>query len=101
MKLTDEQVAAIRDGCEGVTPGPWRGVANRDGTLNVLGATDDEGWCSKVALVNSSDKANAVHIARCDPDTIRALSTEVLESREALAAKDAENQRLVTGEPNA
>jgi hypothetical protein len=39
---------------------------------------------------------NAAHIARCDPDTIRALATEVLESREALAAKDCEIDRLAS-----
>jgi hypothetical protein len=38
--------------------------------------------------------ADAAHIARCDPDTIRALATEVLESREVLAAKDREIERL-------
>jgi hypothetical protein len=32
--------------------------------------------------------ANASHIARCDPDTIHALATEVLETRALLSSFD-------------
>jgi hypothetical protein len=56
-KLTDEAIAAIRDGCEGQ-------VARKQ----------------PLTIVN--------------PDTIRALATEVLEARALLAAKDAEIERL-------
>lgn len=45
------------------TPGPWLTVQNRGGTVNVIGAPDDEGWLSKVCLVNGGNAANATLIA--------------------------------------
>ena len=110
MKLTDEQIAAIRDGCEGVTPGPWRRYAQSPHISRDNTRPDPHPGVGSVLIAecgNYRDRqlvsysmsrwlADAAHIARCDPDTIRALATEVLESREALAAKDREIERLAS-----
>lgn len=89
MKLTDEQIAAIRDGTEGVTPGPWASSdwSEDDGpNAFTIGAASNR---YRVAETHEGDNPlkDAAHIARCDPDTIRSLATEVLESR-------AETERL-------
>jgi hypothetical protein len=76
MKLTDEQIAAIRDGTEGVTPY----VVFTDGDIH-LRERDMNGIMPKIGHVKASKLVS--HIARCDPDTIRALATESLESRAA------------------
>jgi hypothetical protein len=117
IQLTDEQIAAIRDGCEGVTPGPWYAEAQTgpvtdeekkantgvwaQSRFDTNAAKDDDqdpmddAWLLGIwGVLTAEDYDNAVHIASCDPDTIRALATEVLESREALAAKDSEIERL-------
>jgi hypothetical protein len=78
MKLTDEQIAAIRDGTEGVTPY----VVFTDGGIH-LRERDMNGIMPKIGHVKASKLVS--HIARCDPDTIRALATEVLESRADIA----------------
>jgi hypothetical protein len=93
MKLTDEQIAAIRDGCEGVTPGPWHIHPVDDTTIITLERTVVATTCDSAAT-EREDSYNveyermgrdALHIARCDPDTIRALATEVLEGRATIA----------------
>jgi hypothetical protein len=118
MKLTDEQIAAIRDGTEGVTPGPWEADTTKSDGCYGGGEDCHEGYqtsvlldakgeriadalnsdCGQVSEEYDEDgcyawdevaKRNFAHIARCDPDTIRALATEVLESRAEIAAKDA------------
>ena len=104
MTLTDEQIAALRDGTEGVTPGPWKPFICDDGK-------QWSGWPLSIEAVNIVDKSivrpggfypyewdaktsqheactNAAHIARCDPDTVLALATEVLETRALLASFD-------------
>ena len=84
-RLTDEELKALIDGCDGVTPGPWDG----SGTLVGIYIEGRREW----TLVAKTEKGrefpleyrrNTSHIARCDPDTIRALATEVLESRGAM-----------------
>jgi hypothetical protein len=57
--------------------GSWRTVRNRNGTVNIVGPNDDEGWSSKVALVNSGNEEYANLIAAA-PDYAEA-------AREALA----------------
>ena len=99
VQLTDEQVAAIRNGCEGVTPGPWvfaeenAGLMSDHGYVLLHGKPGAGGWeqnlfisvgCSynaAKALGSGAPEANAAHIARCDPDTIRAITSELLEAR--------------------
>jgi hypothetical protein len=120
-KLTDEQVAAIRDGCEGVTPGPWYAEAQTgpvtdegqrrprlgvgaQSRFDTNAAKDDDqdpmddAWLLGIwGVLTAEDYDNAAHIARCDPDTIRALATEVLEAR--ALADHAERRHWHDGEP--
>jgi len=74
-RLTNEQLLALRDGCEGVTEGAWRATG---GEVQCDGPSDCDGW------VATSSSLDASHIARCDPDTLRSLSEEVIASREAM-----------------
>jgi hypothetical protein len=86
MKLDDKQIAAIRDGTEGVTPGPWALSKRSRYKQSIDGGAWFE-FCKIVVRMKGDPDdelaglANASHIARCDPDTIRSLATEVLESR--------------------
>lgn len=101
MKLTDEQIAAIRDGTEGVTPGPWQALRSdpAEGVnchwIKAQPSPALRGFSKEIAYVGGTyyadgpDVRDAAHIARCDPDTIRAFATEVLEIRAEIAAKDA------------
>ena len=54
------------------TRGPWREVKNKDGTINIVGAKDDDGFSGKVALVNNGNAANA-HLIAAAPDMYEAL----------------------------
>jgi hypothetical protein len=102
MRLTDEQIAAIRDGTEGVTPGPWRAMRAIDeqwtGTGERRTVPLDAGFINHLCFFATDAPSGAIdeelqikgwastqHIARCDPDTIRTLATEVLESRAEIA----------------
>lgn len=100
MKLTDEQIAAIRDGTEGATPGPW--VLSERSRHNQ--SIDGGAWfefCRVVVRMEGDPDdapaglANAAHIARCDPDTIHALATEVLESRAEIARLTKERDEAI------
>ena len=84
-RLTDEELKALTEGCEGVTPGPWEG----SGTFVGIYIEGRREW----TLVAKTEKGrefpleyrrNTSHIARCGPVTIRAVASEVLESREAM-----------------
>jgi hypothetical protein len=98
-KLTDEAIKAIRDGCEqssGVTPGPWRRYAKSPHVARDTSQPDPHPNVGSVVVAecgNYRDKelvpfnmkrwlADAAHIARCDPDTIRSAFTELLELRD-------------------
>jgi len=115
MKLTDEQIAAIRDGCEGATSGPWHpghlGEPGRCQCTSILSETGIMGAVASVHVDNGlkiSDggndappkdqaAANMRHIARCDPNTIRTLATEVLETRALLASLDVDRlEEIIT-----
>ena len=97
MRLTDEQIAAIRDGTEGVTPGPWRTHLVDDTTIinpdrTVVATTCDSAETEREDGYNieyERMECDAAHIARCDPGAIRAAMDELIESRAAIAAKDA------------
>lgn len=73
MTITNDEFRAL---AEKATPGPWRTVENRDKTVNVMGAPDDEGCYSKVCLVNGRDKHTAAYIAAASPDRVIALLNE-------------------------
>ena len=96
-RLTDEQIAAIRDGTVGVTPGPWAYVPHHfsDGSIKRRSVCVERSKYDWIDLISDLNNAlDAAHIARCDPGAIRAAMDELLESRAALAAKDAEIERL-------
>lgn len=103
---TDKLAAELLAGLEGVTPGPWKvydGCSwRRIGTAH--GRRDD---CAVLAPTTASDghpdltcsrgndrDANLEHIARCDPDSIRALLEERSTDKATISALEAENKRL-------
>lgn len=87
--MTEEQINEMLAGCEGVTEGPWYecdGPWFRYGQTGVLAGSPDPHVCKWIAdtdmdeTANEDDPipsdvrhANAAHIARCDPSTIRQL----------------------------
>src|SRR5688500_16093780 len=84
--LSGEELDALLAGTEGIE-GEWQ-LATNDETIVVTANLDAEGNCGVVADVLSAlgpakdaDIKHAAHIARCDPDTIRKLVTEVKASR--------------------
>ncbi len=82
--MTVDLEKELRDGLEGVTPGPWRaneGIEYPRGQQYYY-ITDG---CSNLA--DDVDMADAAHIARCSPENIAAL----LDRIEAIRA---ENERL-------
>jgi hypothetical protein len=84
-RLTDEELKALIDGCEGVTPGPWESSGTLVGTY--IEGRREFTLVAKTEIGREFPleyRRNTSHIARCDPDTIRALATEVRESREAM-----------------
>jgi hypothetical protein len=77
--MTEARVRAILDGCEGVTPGPWTYGAQ---WLGAKWPRDtDYIYLAQVPL-NDYDSprwnTDAAHLARLDPDTVRALCTLAL-----------------------
>jgi len=103
--ISEELLAEMLAGLEGVTPGPWYttgapwfsgndGVlaGSPDGNIAYLIADCDDGMNPRNEYVEGhgpfplGDKdADAAHIARCDPDTIRAIITELQDRRSAPA----------------
>ena len=94
---TDELIAEIKAGLEGVTPGPWRVPGKRTPYVFRDGG-DDYGSVHVAECGNDRDKeiarynlprwlADAHHIARCSPDKIAAVLAR-------LEAAEAENKRL-------
>ena len=67
--LDADQIRAIEDGCEGVTPGPWE--IGESGRTVAIGDDDDAYLC--VVSRPTTRHALAAHIARLNPDTVREL----------------------------
>lgn len=97
-RISDAVLDEIEAGLEGVTPGPWfttgspwfvsqDGVlaGSPDGNISFLIADCEDTFSSREEYEGPfpiGDKdADAAHIARLDPDTIRALITELRERR--------------------
>lgn len=84
-RISDARVAEMLTGLEGVSPGPWTSEADgfepdADVVLYSQEPVTDEIGTLIVDGGNSQHdaKANARHIARCDPDTMRSILTELL-----------------------
>ena len=87
------------------TRGPWREVKNKDGTINIVGAKDDDGFSGKVALVNNGNAINARLIAAA-PDMYEALrlasgviTGEVMHKQGVVDALSAVRAALAKAEP--
>lgn len=74
-KVSAERLREIVDGCEGVTPEPWRVYEDKSGTVFVRDATNTK----SIGLNYYPD--DAAHIARLDPATVRSIGLELIEAR--------------------
>lgn len=96
--VSSELLNEILAGLDGVTPGPWENIdgtgiirsEHHDGRHDV--ARSDLMWG-----LNRSG-SNAAHIARCDPDTMRSILTELQQLRAASATPQAETAPDVAGQ---
>lgn len=91
--ISDERLAALKAGLEGVTPGPWgfkSAIFEKDGEYDcaVTAHLDGKRQCIAEAFGRITQEATqnatalAAHIANCDPDTIASLIAR-LEAAEA------------------
>jgi hypothetical protein len=72
--LTDDEIRALLEGCEGVTPGPWQLEQNLTYGFYINSEESDVGPIAcDIPIVQ-----DAAHIARCDPQTIAELCTRLL-----------------------
>lgn len=86
--MTREQIEAIRNGCEGVTPGRWIAAAKPSSvvgwpvvseagrsiaSMNYVHWSEHNPAVSGDRTFNRESKANAEHIARLDPGTVSEL----------------------------
>lgn len=88
-RVSDKRLAEMLAGLEDVTPGPWdyrRGnkyVAGFSGSVNAR----------QVAVIPDGNLTNKSsdfhHIARCDPDTMRSILTELQHLRSPVTVSDA------------
>ena len=89
MTITDDELKAILDGCEGVTPGPWS--AHEKGihpNPYVCGPPTPYEYGEAEFVIaylvgSSSTSAHTAHIARLDPDTVRAIVSELSTLRQS------------------
>lgn len=109
----NEIIDQIERGLEGVTPGPWgwaegrpdvfAGWAGKPWTILQVKSTT-LGWHENSTCASREAGKNAAHIARCDPDTMRAIidAYRTMEARaEAAEVKVAMAQNLLKRVPGA
>lgn len=82
-KLSDERIAEMRRGLDGTTKGPWSRVEDQPGETTVWAGDATLCVISWYRGTGGNSHRDAAHIARCDPDTIRSLLTELQELRAA------------------
>lgn len=74
--IGENELRAILDGLEGVTPGPWEKDTNP--TTDFLYGTGRKGSMHIGSIPSKHDRD---YLARLDPDTVRSIVTELLELR--------------------
>ena len=102
-ELTAERLAEWLADLDGVTPGPWHSyqttihgnkygghwvaVSDPAQLIQISGSGGARSFTQRVVDTQDHDdnEANAAHIARCDPDTIRAL---IALAQEGLAGRE-------------
>lgn len=87
QSVEDDKLREILAGCEGVTPGPW--VVYHDTCAQCeKNGTAEYGISGLPGGYHApfGKKADAAHIAACDPQTITSIITELLASRSKLKA---------------
>lgn len=91
--ISDERLAALKAGLEGVTPGPWEPGTAAGGKTHIYG------YRGRTICLFSWQKweegktvRDVTHIANCDPDTIASLIArlEAAEARQEIATKTIE-----------
>ena len=80
VPVSEERLAEMLAGLEGVTPGPW--VADQNMPHNRMPRVEggDQSCvceCGNMGSEQDRWEADAAHIARCDPETIRLIITEL------------------------
>ncbi len=94
--IGENELRAILDGLEGVTPGPWKyeGSIYENMGAGLRSIPDDRGFAQ---LWKSDHVAlDAKHLARLDPDTVRSIISELLDVR---ASKPADGWKTIDGAP--
>jgi hypothetical protein len=78
--LTDDEIKALLEGCEGVTPGPWTVEMHGPSPVLYSGRSNERHGLNLMRLSDGdwNFNNNAAHIARCDPSTIAELCTRLL-----------------------
>jgi hypothetical protein len=84
--LTDDEIKALLEGCEGVTPGPWRPDPWDRNEGNVC--------ANDVYVAQCVFGKDIAHIARCDPTTIAELCTRLLSAEERMKAAEEQASKL-------
>jgi hypothetical protein len=89
-RLTDEEVKALIDGCEGAPQGKRYLGAQNDALYLITGRSPSPDNdhpthnAERTPLAKVYDEAEGKRLAQLDPATIRSVASEVLESREAM-----------------
>lgn len=91
IAVDDARLREIIAGCEGVTPGPWVRTEHKVAGMTLVTHED-----IRVAGLHHHGERrlgnahrDAAHIARLDPETIRAICTELLARRAMPAVSEA------------
>ena len=95
VAISDERLAEMLSGLDGVTPGPWDEAAGLvraiDGDVAIPIFETREPWKKhrRISTVVKQEWHNRHHIARCDPDTMRSLLKELQSFRSQAVVSEA------------
>lgn len=86
--ISDERLAEIRAGLEGVTPGPWRAVPTAEGMCDMRVTAPNplsrSGRRTVALIAPTKHDEVAHHIARLDPQTVAALLSRLDKAEESV-----------------